>query len=250
VNFGLGTLRVEDELVKKFTGPNKLVLGESLLRCDSDTMRHARDYDSALGRFSAGEIKVLVGTQMIAKGLDFPNVRLVGVVLADTTLGLPDFRAGERTFQLISQVAGRAGRSSLGGRVIVQTLSPQSPAIRYAAAHDYEGFATRELNIRVGAKLPPATRMARIVCRDLVAGKARARAEDLAGLLRGLGLPLRVIGAMETPISRIASHYRFAVEVYAADARELNRGLSAIREQGLLKSDAATAIDVDPLDLL
>lgn len=250
VAFGLGTQRVEDEVVRKLGPSRGLVLGETLLRCDSDTMRHARDYDDALGRFANGEVKVLVGTQMLAKGLDFPNVRLVGVVLADTTLALPDFRAAERTFQLISQVAGRAGRSAAAGMVIVQTLSPESPAINFAAKHDYEGFAARELAIRTSAKLPPVTRMARIVCRDLKAEKARIAAEEIAAALRAVQLPLRVIGAMEAPISRIAAHYRYAVEVFASSAPELLRGLTVLRDDGLLKSDAHTAVDVDPIDLL
>src|SRR5690606_24859086 len=106
-------------------------------RVDSDTMRTAKDYFHALAGFGAGRVRVLVGTQMIAKGLDFPNVRLVGVVNADTALSIPDFRATERTFQLVCQVAGRAGRSTDPGRVIVQTMGPQTPAIWHASRHDY-----------------------------------------------------------------------------------------------------------------
>ncbi|MBY0307278.1 MAG: primosomal protein N', partial [Phycisphaerales bacterium] len=127
--FGLGTQRVEAELERKFGPSHGLSMGHTLLRLDSDTMQSARDYFSALSRFASGEVKVLVGTQMIAKGLDFPNVRLVGVVSADTSLTLPDFRAAERTFQLVAQVAGRAGRGEMGGQVIVQTFNPAEPSI-------------------------------------------------------------------------------------------------------------------------
>ncbi|MFU8828207.1 MAG: primosomal protein N', partial [Phycisphaerales bacterium] len=132
--FGSGTQRLEEELQKKFG----LVEGEpdGMLRLDSDTMRNAKDYFSALDRFRLGQIRLLLGTQMIAKGLDFPNVSLVGVISADTALATPDFRAGERAFQLVAQVSGRAGRASAGGRVIVQTMEPQHPAILAASRHD------------------------------------------------------------------------------------------------------------------
>jgi len=123
--FGLGTQRVEEELAKKFPGL-------AMARVDSDTMRSSRDYEATLGRFGSGEIKVMLGTQMIAKGLDYPNVTLVGVISGDTALALPDFRAGERTFQLITQVAGRAGRGDSGGRVVLQTFLPEDAAITAA----------------------------------------------------------------------------------------------------------------------
>ena len=162
LRLGAGTQRLEDEVVKKFAALG-IVEGQSMLRLDSDTMKHARDYERALGAFGRGEVRILLGTQMIAKGLDYPNVRLVGVVDADTALSLPDFRAEERTFQLVSQVSGRAGRGTEPGITIVQTHSPRNPAIVLAAAHDYPAFAARECAIRRSAGLPPATRMARIV---------------------------------------------------------------------------------------
>ena len=124
------------------------------------------------GKASKGEIRMMLGTQMIAKGLDFPNVTLVAVLNADTALAIPDFRAGERTFQLVAQVAGRAGRGDREGRVIVQTMNPRSDAITLAAAHDYPKFADRELTIRERSQLPPSTRMARIVVRDEDARRA------------------------------------------------------------------------------
>ena len=163
---GGGTQKAIEEVTETLAGRFDLEIGETIVRVDTDTMRSGRDLYSVLGRFGSGKIRVLLGTQMIAKGLDYPNVRLVGVLNADTALSLPDFRAGERTFQLVSQVAGRAGRGEHPGRVIVQTLSPEEPAIRLAAAHEYPRFAEMELQMRRESELPPARRMARIVCRD------------------------------------------------------------------------------------
>ena len=132
--FGLGTQRVEEELARKFPELR-------FARVDSDTMRNSRDYEALLARFAKGEVQVLLGTQMIAKGLDYPNVTLVGVISGDTALSLPDFRASERTFQLITQVAGRAGRGDNPGRVILQTFQPDDPTILAAIRHDYVKFA-------------------------------------------------------------------------------------------------------------
>lgn len=255
--FGLGTQRVEEELERKFAIPHGLRIGTTLLRVDGDTMRSARDYFDALGRFADGSVRVLLGTQMIAKGLDFPNVRLVGVVHADTALSLPDFRALERTFQLVSQVAGRAGRGKEAGRVIVQTMEPRSPAIVLAAAHDYEKFADQELAIRTRAGLPPVGRMARVVCRDEDHAKAHAAAGAIADALQDAinHLPkdsgsVRLKGPMPCPISRVAAHYRVAIEILAQSRGVVQAVLAHARSQGLLKSDDHTAIDVDPVDLL
>lgn len=248
--FGGGTQRALDELVRKFTAMG-LTEGDTLLRLDSDSMRGARDYHEALSRFGSGEARVLIGTQMIAKGLDYPNVSLVGVLDADTALYLPDFRAEERTFQLVSQVAGRAGRGRIAGRVIVQTMNPGNPAIQLAAAHDYPAFAQRELATRRRAGLPPAARMARIVCRDEVEAKARERSTELVDLLRfHAGETATIRGPAPCPISRIAGQYRYALEVFAPRAGGVQAVLAAARQQGLLKSDARTAVDVDPVALL
>ncbi|QOI99365.1 MAG: primosomal protein N' [Phycisphaeraceae bacterium] len=248
-HLGAGTQRVEEELLALLGASHGLAEGSTMVRVDSDTMSNAGDYFRTLARFGRGEARVLLGTQMIAKGLDFPGVRLVGVVSADTGLNMPDFRAGERTFQLISQVAGRAGRGELPGRVIVQTYAPDSPPILHAAAHDYLAFAAEELELRRAADLPPARRMARIVCREQDAAQARSRAVELASRLRAID-GLDVQGPMEAPISRIAGYYRWAVEVYATGAGAIQRGLTSLRAAGLLKSDSRTAVDVDPISLL
>lgn len=246
--FGLGTQRVEEELARDFAD---LRSGDTMLRLDSDTMRGGRDYFLALERFRKGDARVLLGTQMVAKGLDFPNVRLVGVVHADTAINLPDFRAAERTFQLVSQVAGRAGRSDKPGVVIVQTLAPNTPAVRFASRHDYEGFAQEELSQRERAGLPPFARMARIVIRDDDYAKAFDRASDLESALRqGADQTVLIRGPMPCPLSRIAGKHRIAIELLAPSAGPLQSALTAMRNAGLLRSDATAAIDVDPVALL
>lgn len=246
--FGWGTQRAEEELTQKLASYG-IRPGETMLRLDSDEMKSSRDFHDALARFAKGDVRLLVGTQMIAKGLDFPNVRLVGVIDADTALHLPDFRACERTFQLVSQVAGRAGRGKHLGLVIIQTMKPDEPAIVLAARHDYVTFATRELATRVGAKLPPVTRLARIVCRDETAAKAKASATALAArLTRERGVS--VMGPYVPPLSRVAGFFRFAVEIRAATAGPLQAALQAARADKLLKSDSRTAVDVDPVALL
>jgi primosomal protein N' (replication factor Y) len=244
---GIGTQRVEEELQRKFPGAR-------LLRMDSDTMKKGDDYHDSLDAFKHGKIDVLLGTQMIAKGLDFPGVRLVGVINADTALHMPDFRAAERTFSLVSQVSGRAGRSDKPGRVVVQTFNPDDPAITLAAAHDYQTFATQELAYRSQADLPPTTRMARIVLRDKDHIAAQKRAEALASQLeaqnRQLQTGVTITGPMPCPIARIAEFYRQHIELVAADAGALQRLLTALRNARLLISDAQTAVDVDPVSLL
>jgi primosomal protein N' (replication factor Y) len=257
VRLGVGTQRVEEELARSFSAQEvgeqcALVEGETLVRVDSDTMRSGRDFALTLSRFARGEIRVLLGTQMIAKGHDFPNVSLVGVLCADAALALPDFRAAERTFQLVSQVAGRAGRGEKDGLVVVQAFEPGAPAIRLAAAHKYEEFAALEAGARQRSGLPPARRMARIVCRHQDFEKARAAAGELTGALReaGAALAVDVLGPSPCAISRIAGHFRFEVLVFAPTARRVQMALGELRARGMLKSDAKTAIDVDPVALI
>jgi primosomal protein N' (replication factor Y) len=259
---GTGTQRLEDELAVKFRdvplGPlagsgesgRGLIEGQTMRRVDSDTMAGGRDYFQTLAAFASGQIRVLLGTQLIAKGLDYPNVRLVGVVDADTAMNLPDFRASERTFQLVSQVAGRAGRGVESGRVIVQTMGPKVPAILFAAEHDFVGFATRELADRRRAGLPPATRMARIVVRHQEYARALAEATILADHLRAVGPGMTIDGPMPPPMERIAGFYRIEVSATAPTARRLQEALGSLRARGLIRSDAMTAVDVDPTSLM
>lgn len=248
--FGAGTQRVEEELARLF--PEVAAAGE-MFRIDGDSMRSARDYFEALGAFAEGRVRVLLGTQMIAKGLDFPGVELVGVINADTSIHLPDFRASERTFQLVSQVAGRSGRGARPGRVIVQTFNPDQPAIRLAARHDYKAFANAELALRERSQLPPATRMARIIVRHEQHDKAMRIARGLADALEHLQRrrpSLKLRGPMPCPISRISGRHRIAIELIAPEAGAIQAALTSLRNHGLAKSDAVTAIDVDPISLL
>ena len=260
---GMGTQRVEDEIRAKFArlieppGAVRRRAGRTCAvvvgRVDGDTMRTGREFHDLLERFARGEVRVLVGTQMLAKGHDFPNVRLVGVINADTALSLPDFRAAERTFQLVSQVAGRAGRGEQPGIVIVQTLEPDAPAIVHAANHDFESFASEELACRASAGLPPATRMARVVCRDTDATRAQDAAALIAEALRegAVSMPgVRIDGPMSCPIARIARQHRVSVEVLAPQRGTVQELLGRARTRGLLKSDSHTAVDVDPIALL
>ncbi|MEM9374307.1 MAG: helicase-related protein, partial [Planctomycetota bacterium] len=250
LELGAGTQRVEEEIEERFGGIG-LVRGEGFERVDADTMRKAADYFDVLGRFGRGELRVLLGTQMIAKGLDFPGVSLVGVLNADTALSLPDFRAEERTFQLVAQVAGRSGRGAGAGEVIVQTFNPENPAIERAAAHDYAGFAAREIGSRRRAGMPPAMRMARIVVRDTDYGQANDRAQSLARAIRDIaGGRLTVVGPMDCVIARISDKWRIGIEVTANDPRVIQHAFGTLRERGMLKSDAATAVDVDPVAMM
>ncbi|MHC4318289.1 MAG: replication restart helicase PriA [Planctomycetota bacterium] len=246
--FGLGTQRVERELQRTFP---QLVEGETMLRVDSDTMRGARDFHRVLERFGAGEIRLMLGTQMIAKGLDFPGVQLVGVVNADTAINLPDFRATERTFQLVSQVAGRCGRGRGPGKVIVQTFQPDAPPIRLAADGEYETFADLELADRRRCGLPPFTRMGRIIVRDADHGRCLVAARRLAERLGAMsGGAIQVRGPAPCPIGRIAGRHRQQIELLAETARDLQGLLSAARSEGVIKPGHAVAVDVDPIALL
>jgi primosomal protein N' (replication factor Y) len=242
--FGLGTQRVEEELTRLFPS---LVEGETMLRVDGDTMQTAAHFHDALERFGQGEIRVLLGTQMIAKGLDFPNVRLVGVVSADTSLAMPDFRAAERTFQLVSQVSGRAGRGEKLGRAVIQSFEPDTPAIRLAASHDYERFATLELADRKQFGLPPYRRLARLVLRHPGETECANRSAALADAIRSFSGVVEVRGPSVCPIARIAGKYRRQIELLADSPAEISRVLAEARSRGLLRLGEELAVDVDAL---
>jgi primosomal protein N' (replication factor Y) len=246
--FGLGTQRVEEELAAKFPGLN-------LARVDGDTMHSAADYAAALGRFARGQTQVMLGTQMIAKGLDYPNVTLVGIISGDTALALPDFRAGERTFALITQVAGRAGRGDSAGRVVLQTFLPDDAAIASALKQDYRGFAESELARRQQAQLPPFTRMVRLILRDHDAKALHAHAAELAAELasaidRGGDGAVTMKGPMPCPVSRIAGYARHQIVLLSPSAKALQQVLALTRQGGRLTRAERVAVDVDPVALL
>ncbi len=245
--FGLGTQRVEEELARKFPDLR-------FARVDSDSMQGLKSYESVLNRFATGEIQVMLGTQMIAKGLDYPNVTLVGVINGDTALALPDFRSAERTFQLITQVAGRAGRGDAPGRVVLQTFLPDEPAIRCALTQDYIGFARNELKHRRDVGLPPFTRMVRIVLRDQDSDKLHKTSERVAAAVNEaaakLGDGILIRGPMQCAINRIAGYFRNQIVMFSAQPQLLQQLLAAVRKDGAFTSADRVAVDVDPVSLL
>jgi primosomal protein N' (replication factor Y) len=245
--FGMGTQRVEEELLRRI--PNC-----RYARVDSDSMRGTRDYEKVLGQFARKELDVLLGTQMIAKGLDYPNVTLVGVISGDTALALPDFRAAERTFQLITQVAGRAGRGDVPGRVVLQTFLPDDPTIQAALKQDYVGFAKTELEQRKSVNLPPFMRMARIVMRDEDPEKLSKRSEEIAAQLNSAAAPhgeaVLIRGPMPCAIGRIAGYHRHQIVITSTAAARIQNVLATVREKGALARNERIAVDVDPVSLL
>jgi primosomal protein N' (replication factor Y) len=240
---GSGTERVTEEAARAWPGV-------TLVRVDSDTVRGDR-LEDALDRFRSGEARIMIGTQMVAKGHHFPSVTLVGIVNADTALHLADFRANERTFSLIAQVSGRAGRGDRGGKALVQTYNPRHYAILNAARHDYEGFAAEELEERAMLGLPPLRRCALLVFSSEhqgdVAVKARLVAETLRPLARDLKIELR--GPAKAPIERIRGRWRWMILLLGKSARELGR---VCREARTVKLTGRVdmIIDVDPAAVL
>ena len=190
---------------------------------------------------------------MIAKGLDFPNVTLVGVIDADTLLHQPDLRSAERTFQLIAQVAGRTGRSAKGGRVLVQTSSPDQPAIQRAAAHDYEGFATEELKHRQVLKVPPFSHMARIILRGPHEPAVKAYSEKVAELLRQrlkeLKLEIRILGPAPCLVTRLKANFRYHLQLTSVDLASLQQLWRNGEPDFPNHPEIEYVVDVDPLNL-
>jgi primosomal protein N' (replication factor Y) len=245
VLFGYGIQRIEDELARKFPMVR-------VARMDSDTMTSPKQFQTVLGEFAGGKVDLLLGTQMVAKGLDFPKVTLVGIVSADTSLLINDFRASERTFQLIVQVAGRAGRSESGGRVIVQTLHAEDPAIQYAENHDYHGFAEYELQQRQEANLPPYSRMVRFVVRHEKIEQAKADADTLAARLRQWFLPdeVTMIGPMQAEFVKIRRFFRFHVLLICGRAGRIQQVLAGKMDSLNRELTSELLSDADPTNLL
>jgi primosomal protein N' (replication factor Y) len=242
---GIGSERVEEELHRAFPAAR-------IARLDRDTVTGKRHYETILQDFREGNYDMLVGTQMIAKGHDIPNVTLVGVVSADMGLGMPDFRAAERTFQLLTQVAGRAGRGCLPGIVLVQTINPDHYAVRLAAAQDYHGFYEKELNFRRMMHYPPFSAMANVLVRSEKKEMAMRMSTELGFLLNPPPEKLRVMGPAEAPVPRLKNEYRYQFLIKAASRKSLNELLRKIRNFAVEHKWGATAlvIDVDPLTLM
>jgi len=242
---GLGSERVEDELHGAFPRAR-------IARLDRDTVGGKRDYETILSAFRDGSFDILVGTQMIAKGHDIPNVTLVGIVSADVGLGLPDFRAAERAFQLLTQAAGRAGRGETPGIVLIQTINPEHYAIRCAAAQDYEAFYAKEIEFRRLMSYPPFGALASVMVRGTRDEEALARSASLGRLLNPAPEGVRVMGPAAAAVARIKNEYRYQMLLKSADRKQLNRILGEIRRFAAAEKWSATAlaIDVDPVTLL
>jgi len=243
---GLGSQRLEEQLKKQFPHAR-------ISRIDSDSMT-GKNYYRILQDFSDGKIDILAGTQMLAKGLHFPNVTLVGIISADTSLLLPDFRANERTFQLICQVAGRAGRSAKKSIVFVQTFLPRQPAIRFALESDFDGFVTEELKHRKLCHLPPFWRISAVTMRDRSYEKLEAAAgqirQRIDGIVKRGGLKAIVRGPVPPPISRLQRFHRLQIIIQAPEPAIIQRLFAEFRSLGPLRPAVRTAVDIDPVNLL
>ncbi len=273
IRFGLGTQRVEEELRIKFPDAR-------IARADSDVLTKTSHYEEVVRSLQDRQIDILIGTQMIAKGLDFPFVTLVGVVNADTSMNAPDFRAAERTYQLVTQVAGRAGRSAVSSfkfqvsrenetaaltrnakpetsaaRVIVQSLGPPAPALQLAAQHDYAPFAAYELPIRKRLGWPPFSRIARLIVSHRNQAESLATARQLAEKIREHlftnGLKAQVLGPQSAPLARLRNQYRHDLLIRCPDANRLLETLDHLRHADLLTPNTPRVlVDVDPVALL
>jgi primosomal protein N' (replication factor Y) len=274
---GLGTEKLEDTLVKLFPKAR-------IARMDSDLMKRKEDYRRVLGDFKTGKVDILVGTQMIAKGLHFENVTLVGVIYADLSLHVPDFRAGERTFQLLTQVAGRAGRGDVEGEVIVQAFTPFHPAIQFARRHDYEGFYDQEIEFRQQLNYPPHSRIALLTLRGRSEEKVAASADHLRAevekLLAGKGAEekrsggeqlsligraaeaqatldeetkpptdVQISGPAPAPLARAETYYRYQLMLRSRQMTRLSRSLECLLAKLELPEDVSLSVDVDPVSL-
>src|SRR5579863_1090831 len=242
---GTGSERVEEDLHSAFPRAR-------IARLDRDTVRGKRDYETILSGFRDGSYDILVGTQMIAKGHDIPNVTLVGVINADLGLGLPDFRAAERTFQLLTQAAGRAGRGTTPGIVLIQTLNPDHYAIRCAAAQNYEMFYSKEIEFRRLMWYPPFGALANVVVRATHEEDALARSGALGRLLQPAPEGVKVLGPAPAAVARLKNEYRFQMLLKTSSRARLGEILGELRRFAAAERwpAASLLIDVDPMTLL
>ena len=241
---GFGTERVETTVSQIF--PKAVVR-----RMDADSMTRKEAYRETLRNFRTGKIDILVGTQMIAKGLHFPNVTLVGIINADLALHLPDFRAGERTFQLLTQVAGRAGRGETSGEVFVQTYTPFSPSIQFARHHDFAGYFQQELEFRERCDFPPFKHAILITVRSPHEGRAKLSAETLQRRLKE-ALPQEFIlgEATPAPLEKLQSQFRFHILLRGEAIMHLSRLVRETVDKLPFPEDVTVTVDVDPYQLL
>jgi primosomal protein N' (replication factor Y) len=240
---GFGTERVEAEVRALFPGAR-------VGRVDRDTIRRRGAIGTLLAKFAARELDVLVGTQMIAKGHDFPSVTLVGVISADVGLGMADFRAAERTFQLLTQVAGRAGRGVLAGEALVQTLYPNHYSIQHAMRQDYDAFYANELQFRVAMRYPPSVALINVIVK---ARTRQAALEDAGTIASGLRIPgldaWRVLGPAQAPLGRLKGEHRAQLFIKGTQRNAMRKALLTVLE-GRPDLKRRTIVDVDPMSVL
>jgi len=248
---GTGTQKVEEVLAKLFPGAR-------VKRMDADVMKRKDDYRRVLGDFRTGKIDILIGTQMIAKGLHFPNVTLVGIIYADLALHQPDFRAGERTFQLLTQVSGRAGRGDVEGEVFVQSFTPFHPAIQFARRHDFNGFYEQEMEFREQLKYPPLSRVALLTLKGRNEDKVKFSADHLkrelekrlvTGAKDSRYKDLIIAGPAPAPLLKAESFYRHQIMLRMTKMSALSRELSQVTQSLALPEDVTLTIDIDPVNL-
>jgi primosomal protein N' (replication factor Y) len=248
--FGFGTERIAEEAARRFPGA-------VVRRVDTDAVRDGASLEGVLEDFKRGRADILVGTQMVAKGLDFPNVTVVGVISADTALHFPDFRASERTFQMLAQVAGRAGRADKPGRTVIQTFAPRHPAVKAALTHDATGFLEEERAHRERLGYPPFGHLALAVVSGKDEREVPRAAGDLAAhvraALRVAGVPdeqVRVLGPAPAPLSCLRGRFRFFVLLKAKERAALRVALDAIETRPKTSARIRVTIDVDPVSML
>jgi primosomal protein N' (replication factor Y) len=241
---GFGTERAEETIRAVFPTAR-------LARVDTDTMQRKNQLRDTLRNFRAQKIDIIIGTQMIAKGLDFPNVTLVGVLNADLALHMPDFRAAERTFQLLTQVAGRAGRGEQKGEVFIQTYTPHSPAIQYARHTDFHGFAEQELELRKQFHYPPYTHVVLIGCRSPQQTLAEFTLQTFSNRVRqGLPEGVQAGESCPAPLARAHGQYRFLWLLRTEKVRALAAHLQAVMTQMTFPEDVILTCDVDAMSLM
>jgi len=242
---GVGTQKVEKEIKK--ISPNFIVQ-----RMDSDITRKDKTHTEIFESFLDEKTDILVGTQMIAKGLHFPNVTLVGIVSADTQLNLPNFRAGEFTFQLLTQVAGRAGRGEKGGKVIVQTHNPNHYSIRCATSYDFEKFYENELSFRRELNYPPFSQLISLTIKGPNENKVRKDAIVLANLLKQNNKGVEFIGPGPCPIEKIRGKYRWRIIIKSKNKKKLNKLMLNLKDywNKIPHRQEILLIDIDPVDML
>jgi len=240
---GLGTQRVEEAV-------RRLLPKARMERMDTDTMTKRHRFREILSEFRAGRIDVLVGTQMIGKGLDFPNVTLVGLIDADISMHVPDFRANERTFQLLVQVAGRAGRGDRAGEVVVQTFTPQAEAIQFSRQADFAGFAESELKMRHDFNYPPYRHLIHHLFRGPNPEKLQFFAEQWARLVeKEIGERVELRGPSPSPIEKIKDEYRYQLWYFTSNVTKVIADLNRLRAEFAWPHDLIQVLDVDPVNL-